>query len=283
MKNTLSPIIQSFELLEILKNENLFLIDASNTKDAKSNYLIQHIEGAIFIDINTQLADIKDDLSNGGRHPLPSIENFISVLNQNGISPNHHIVIYDTFNGYNAAARLWWMLKSIGHVNVQILNGGFKEAVKVGIPVNSNIKILIRTQLYKAQDWLLPLATIEEVEDASINNSKTIIDVREEKRYNGEIEPIDLIAGHIPNAVNIPFTENLDCEGLILPQTILKEKYLEILKNIKSDDIIVHCGSGVTACFTLLVMAFAGLEMPKLYVGSWSEWSRNDKPIETNL
>jgi thiosulfate/3-mercaptopyruvate sulfurtransferase len=283
MANTLSPIIQATELLKFYKNDNLVLIDASNSKEAKSNYLNQHLEGAIFIDINTQLADIKDDFSNGGRHPLPLIEKFIFVLNQIGISPNHHIVIYDTFNGYNAAARLWWMLKSVGHVNVQILNGGFKEAIKVGIPVNSEIKKLNQTQSYKAQNWLLMVANIEEVEDSSNNNSKTIIDVREKKRFYGEIEPIDLIAGHIPNAINIPFTENLNSEGLFLSPSILKEMYLQKLNNKKSDEIIVHCGSGVTACFTLLAMDYAGLEIPKLYVGSWSEWSRNNKPIATNI
>jgi len=123
------------------------------------------------------------------------------------------------------------------------------------------------------------LANIDEVEKASNSQDYLIIDVRESARYNGEYEPIDLISGHIPNAINIPFSTNLDENGLFLSPEILREKYKNIIDNKKSNEIIVHCGSGVTACHTLLAMAYAGFEIPKLYVGSWSEWSRNGKPI----
>lgn len=111
----------------------------------------------------------------------------------------------------------------------------------------------------------------------------TIIDVREEKRYKGEVEPIDLIAGHIPSAINIPFKENLDDGGLFYDAALLKNKYEKIIKNCDIEKTIVHCGSGVTACHTILAMYHAGLGVPKLYVGSWSEWSRNEKPIVTNV
>ena len=110
---------------------------------------------------------------------------------------------------------------------------------------------------------------------------KIIIDVRESERYRGVVEPIDKIAGHIPGAVNLPFSENLDEKGFFLPQEILREKYLETFKDQASENIIVHCGSGVTACHTLLAIAIAGLDIPNLYVGSWSEWSRNNLPIVT--
>ena len=110
-----------------------------------------------------------------------------------------------------------------------------------------------------------------------------IIDVRDAARYRGEKEPIDLIAGHIPGAINVPFTENLDEKGFFLPKEILKSKYEKIIENLISEKIIVHCGSGVTACHTILAMVYAGFEIPKLYVGSWSEWSRNGKEIATNL
>lgn len=284
MKNSLSPIIKATELLEIKTNKNLVLIDVSNSKDAENNFRNQHLDGAIFIDLNRQLAEIGEDISIGGRHPLPKIEKFIFELNKIGISPNDHIVIYDNFNGCNAAARLWWMLKAIGHSKVQVLNGGMKEAVKIGFLVNSNIKEINQNQLYKSdlQNWLLPIANLDEVEEASINNSKTIIDVRENKRFIGEYEPIDLVAGHIPNALNIPFTENLDENGLFLNPNILKDKYLKSFNNKSTEEIIIHCGSGVTACSTLLAINYAGIDIPKLYVGSWSEWSRKNKPIERN-
>jgi thiosulfate/3-mercaptopyruvate sulfurtransferase len=103
--------------------------------------------------------------------------------------------------------------------------------------------------------------------------------VRDENRYKGTTEPIDLIAGHIPNAVNIPFTGNLDQEGMFLPADVLKSKYSRFLEKFAPENIIVHCGSGVTACHTLLAVAASGLEIPSLYVGSWSEWSRTGRPI----
>jgi thiosulfate/3-mercaptopyruvate sulfurtransferase len=106
-----------------------------------------------------------------------------------------------------------------------------------------------------------------------------VIDVREPQRFKGETEPIDLVAGHIPGATNIPFTTNLDADGLFLSPEELKEKYQKAFENTDSDNRVVHCGSGVTACHTLLAMAVAGLPIPQLYVGSWSEWSRNNREI----
>lgn len=123
------------------------------------------------------------------------------------------------------------------------------------------------------------MATINEVEKASVLQNGLIIDVRETSRFIGEIEPIDLISGHIPNAINIPFSTNLDEKGLFLSSEKLKGKYKNVFESNDSKTIIVHCGSGVTACHTLLAMDYAGFEIPKLYVGSWSEWSRNNKPI----
>ena len=107
--------------------------------------------------------------------------------------------------------------------------------------------------------------------------------MREPSRYNGENEPIDLIAGHIPGAINVPYTSNLDDQGLFLSPAELKSKYQKIVDKVPSENIIVHCGSGVTACHTLMAFTMAGLKIPKLYVGSWSEWSRNDKVIETSI
>jgi len=233
--------------------------------------------------LNSQLADIKENLSIGGRHPLPKIENFLETVANLGISSASHVVIYDDKNGSNAAARLWWMLKSIGHEKVQVLNGGFQEAEKIHFPTSSKIEIVTKTPTYKTKNWKLQIAKMEEVEKASQDKNQVVIDVRDVDRYNGETEPIDLVAGHIPGAINIPFTENLDENGLFLPPNELKEKYSKVLEMVKAENTIVHCGSGVTACHTLLAIAYAGLEIPKLYVGSWSEWSRNDKPIATKV
>ena len=281
MNVNISPIIQVSELLTLYASKKIIIVDASNGENAKTKYDAEHLEGALFVDLNTQLAEINDDLSMGGRHPLPKIENFLETISNLGISPKSHVIIYDDKNGSNASSRFWWMLKSIGHEKVQVLNGGIQEAKKNNFPFSSKTQNSTKTELYKVTKWKLQIAEIDEVEKVSQNKNFIIIDVRDSKRYNGETEPIDQIAGHIPGAINIPFTENLDENGLFLSPKLLKMKYEKVFGNVETQNIIVHCGSGVTACHSLLAINYATLEIPKLYVGSWSEWSRNNKTIET--
>lgn len=278
----ISPIIDAEELLKIFKNPNVMIFDASNNKNAEANYEAEHLEGAFFVDINTQLADIKDDLSLGGRHPLPEIQSFAKTLTDLGISKNTHIVVYDDNNGSNAAARFWWMLKAVGHEKVQVLNGGLNYAKKINFPLSSKKEtVKSASEFYQINDWSLPTVEINEVEEVSQNPDYIVVDVRDKQRFHGIAEPIDLVAGHIPGAVNIPLTENLDENGLFLKSDELKAKYNAKFGKICPENIIVHCGSGVTACHTLLVLDYAEMEIPKLYVGSWSEWSRNGKDIAT--
>ncbi|WP_136667998.1 sulfurtransferase [Flavobacterium sp. H122] len=279
-----SPIITIQKLSAIHKNPEIIIFDVSNGKDAKTNYEAEHLEGAFFVDLNTQLAAIKNDVSIGGRHPLPAIEDFAETLSELGITENSHVIIYDDKNGSNAAARFWWMLKAVGHDNVQVLNGGLNEAKKHNFPLSSKKEAFKNiTTPYPVTNWKLPLADINEVEKVTQNPDYLVVDVRDKDRYDGKTEPIDLIAGHIPGAVNIPFTENLDANGLFLSPEVLRTKYKDQLKDIAPENIIFHCGSGVTACHSLLALAYAGFSIPKLYVGSWSEWSRNNKKIETNI
>ena len=273
MQKTLS-IIQPEELLNIHPSSYI-LIDAS--AGSKARYDVNHLTGAFFIDLNTDLADI-DDFAVGGRHPLPVPEDFSKVLGQFGIDKSSHVIIYDDKNGGNAAARFWWMLKAVGHDKVQVLNGGFQAAVNAGYATDDILPQAESKKPYPVSGWQLATAQMNEVEEASETGGQTIIDVRDADRFAGLTEPIDLIAGHIPGAINIPFTQNLDEQGFFLSPEKLKEKYKRELPQ-DAKNTIVHCGSGVTACHLLLAMDYAGLELPKLYVGSWSEWSRNDKPM----
>jgi thiosulfate/3-mercaptopyruvate sulfurtransferase len=276
----ISPIIEVEDLREIHKNTEVMIFDVSNSKNAKNNYLTEHLDGAIFIDLNTQLADIKSDLSDGGRHPLPKIEDFAKTLTDLGISKEKHIIIYDDKYGSNAAARFWWMLKSVGHQKVQVLNGGLKHAMENHFPMSSKSEIITRAaEPYEVDNWLLPHIDINLVEKASKTTDYLIVDVRDKERYEGTIETLDLIAGHIPRALNIPFIDNLNESGLFMEPEKLRTKYKSICGEIKAEKIIVHCGSGVTACHTLLAMDYAEMELPSLYIGSWSEWSRNHKTI----
>jgi thiosulfate/3-mercaptopyruvate sulfurtransferase len=270
------PIIIDTKDLLLLNPNDYILIDAS--AGSRNRYHINHLKGALFIDVNTDLAKV-GNFENGGRHPLPSKTQFGITLGNLGITKNSHVIIYDDKNAYNAAARFWWMLKSVGHDKVQVLNGGYNFAIDEGFPTNSETENPKPTQPYPISTWRLPLADINEVENASRTSNYLIIDVRDANRFAGLVEPIDLIAGHIPGAINIPFTENLDSAGNFLPPEILKEKYTKVFSDIHPDNIIVHCGSGITACHTLLAIAYAELPIPKLYVGSWSEWSRNNKEM----
>lgn len=279
------PIIEVEMFLNIYKNADVLIFDVSNSKNAKTNYDTEHIEGALFVDLNTQLADIKSDVSIGGRQPLPKIETFARTLADLGISKDKHVIVYDDNNGSNAAARFWWMLKSVGHKKVQVINGGFNHAKNENFPMSSKVETIKQaSEPYLINQWNLPTIEINEVERVSQNLNYLVVDVRSKERYEGKNEPIDLIAGHIPGAINIPFTENLDENGLFLKPDVLRKIYEPIFKEIKTENIIVHCGSGVTACHTLLALNYADMEIPKLYVGSWSEWSRNNKKIEkTNI
>lgn len=276
MKNT-SPLINISELQNIFPNNNLVLIDARSGQ--KSNYLKSHLKGALFVDLNEDLSDIKADFAEGGRHPLPSPQQFANLLTSLGITPNSHVVVYDDKNGANAAARFWWMLTSIGHQQVQVLNGGLIEAEKVKFPTSAGEEKVADTKPYFVHGWQLPLSSLEEVEQVSQNETFLVVDVRAPKRYAGVFEPIDLIAGHIPGAINVPFASNLAESGLFLSEAELQDKYEKIIGDRPIEKVIFHCGSGVTACHSLLAMAQAKMPIPKLYVGSWSEWSRNGKDM----
>ena len=240
-----------------------------------------HIPGALFVDLESQLSEKASEARDGGRHPLPSRTSFAKLLGELGISNDTQVIVYDDKNGANAAARFWWMMRAAGHQQIYVIDGGLQAVVNSGITLSTEIEKPNQQASYNAESWQLPMATQSDVQQASKEGHQLIIDVREAYRYNGESEPIDKIAGHIPGAINVPYIDNLNKSGEFLSEADLKAKYQSILKDRNINDVIVHCGSGVTACHTLLAMEQAGLNGAKLYVGSWSEWSRNDLPMVT--
>jgi len=274
-----SPIINPEELVQLKNSSEIILIDARAGINAEENYKNEHLKGARYVDLNRDLATVDCNPANGGRHRLPTLEKFSKVLSKLGISPKSHVLIYDDKNGSNAASRFWWMLKAVGHEKVQVLNGGFQAGIKSGFPVSSEMENFDETEEYPVSNWQLPLADMEEVDKVRNNSENIVIDVRDKNRFDGLTEPLDLIAGHIPGAINVPFSENLNEDGFYHSPETLKKKYTQILGNTKPENTIIHCGSGVTACHTLLAMDYAGIPIPKLYVGSWSEWSRNNLPM----
>jgi thiosulfate/3-mercaptopyruvate sulfurtransferase len=274
-----SPLIRPADLIKLMQSGSVVLIDARTGPGAVEKYNAEHLEGAKFLDLETDLAQKSADAANGGRHPLPAIENFTALVGRLGIQRSTHVVVYDDKAGANAAARFWWLLKATGHENIQVLDGGLKNAIEAGLPVTNVIPEITPLPAYPADNWILPTVDADKVAKAVADPDYLVIDVRESYRYRGESEPIDLIAGHIPGAVNIPYTGNLNADGNFLSAEELADKYKDAIGDHDPKQVIVHCGSGVTACHTLLAMEEAGIETPNLYVGSWSEWSRNDRPV----
>ncbi len=259
-------------------SDDYIVIDASSSATAASDYANEHIHNSQWVDLNRQLANIRDTAADGGRHPLPNLADFAQVLGHLGITPQSHVLVYDRFNNSNAAARFWWMLKAVGHTKVQVIDGGLAAAKAAQWPIDDiTVKAKPCANYPVPMTWQLPTASIDDVKAASVDANMTIIDVRSAERYQGLTEPLDIVAGHIPSALNMPLTEHVDATGHLLDVEALRQRY----GHLDADTTIIHCGSGVTACHTLLAMANAQLPLPKLYVGSWSEWCNRDLPKVT--
>ncbi|SHN07197.1 sulfurtransferase [Mucilaginibacter sp. OK098] len=276
----MSPLIEIND--PAFAGANTILIDSRGGQDSYQRYLAGHLKNAIYADLDKHLAAKVTDASIGGRHPLPAVKDFAKLLGEWGITSESRVIIYDDKSGAFSAARLWWMLRSLGHMQVQVLNGGLQAANRAGVVLSTEAYTPNSVKPYHTHGDYAGTVDIEEAGTAAQDKSRIVIDVRETPRYLGQTEPIDLIAGHIPGAANLPYILNLDAEGKYLPAEILRSMYIDAIGDVKHDDVIVHCGSGVTACHTLLGMAYAGITEPKLYVGSWSEWSRRDLPMATS-
>jgi thiosulfate/3-mercaptopyruvate sulfurtransferase len=277
----MSPLIEITDPRVL--NPATILIDVRAGANAHERYLQGHLPNAIFATLDDDLAAHPADAAFGGRHPLPSLEDFAATLTRWGITPDSQVVVYDDKNAAMGGARLWWMMRSIGHTYVQVLNGGLKAAADEGVDLSTdNYQPTPANTPYPIPAEYSHTADIEEVEQAAGADNRVVIDVREGARYLGHTEPLDLVAGHIPGAVNLFYSNSLSPEGKYLTSQALASLYMDTIGDVKPEDVIVHCGSGVTACHTLLGMEHAGIKGPKLYVGSWSEWSRRDLPVATD-
>lgn len=257
------------------------IIDARSGPDAFQRYQAGHLQGALHADLDKDLSQKSADAAFGGRHPLPDINAFTTFIGTLGITPESDVIVYDDKSGANAAARFWWMMRALGHKKIKVVDGGLDAIIRDGLPMESGDQKAAGTKPYPAKTWTMPTVGIEDVQVAAKDPDALVIDVREGYRYRGEREPIDLIAGHIPGAVNIPYLENLTEDGTFRPAEALATIYNKALDFREPSQVIVHCGSGVTACHTLLALEQAGIKGASLYVGSWSEWSRRDLPIAT--
>lgn len=242
-----------------------------------------HLPGAIHADLNAALSTASDpgfDAARGGRHPLPAPSIWAQRLGSWGIGPETRVVAYDDASGGNGACRLWWMLRAFGHERVAVLDGGLAAAKAAGLALEHSGSASVEPlPPYPCNQWQLPMVDMREVERCLADGSRKVLDVRSRERWRGEAESIDPVAGRIPGTVNLPFAENLDAQGRYRSPQALREMYLALLEGMPPSRLVVHCGSGVTACHTLLALERAGLPGAALYPGSFSEWCRNGKPL----
>jgi thiosulfate/3-mercaptopyruvate sulfurtransferase len=241
-------------------------------------YAAGHLPGAVHADPNVHLAT-PDDPARGGRHPLPPIEQWAAQLGAWGIGPETTVIVVDDQSGANAAARAWWMLRAAGHERVALLDGGLAAYDRT---LSTEVRAPKPREPYPVRKWECPTVDADTVEVRRKDPAWKVLDVRSATRFRGEIEPIDPIAGHIPGAINLPYTDNLELSGRFKSPAALRAQYEQLFGDTPVDRVIVHCGSGVTACHTLLALEAAGLHGASLYVGSWSEWCRNDRPRDSS-
>jgi thiosulfate/3-mercaptopyruvate sulfurtransferase len=239
-----------------------------------------HIPGAVQADLDQHLSAAKTaaDAASGGRHPLPSREIFAAWLASVGFTKDMQAVVYDR-QGANYCGRLWWMLKWVGHEAVAVLDGGLQAWQASGGETQSGTPVGTYAQK-SASNYPLALAscTLEASETIAENLGRpiqTLIDARGAPRFKGEVEPIDPVAGHIPGALNRPFTQNFGADGKFKPAAQLRAEFDALLAGRDPATVVHHCGSGVSAVPNIIAMEIAGLGRTALYAGSWSEWCRD--------
>ena len=241
-----------------------------------------HLPGALHANLDRDLSTAWEptfDASQGGRHPLPAPTRWSEQLGAWGITPFTSVVAYDGALGGNGAARLWWMLRASGHEKVAVLDGGLKAAQETGLALTVAIATPAPAPPYPIEAWRWPQADLAKVDTLRTDPAWKLLDVRSPERWRGDVEPFDPLPGRIPGSLNLPWAENLDARGRFKAPEELRSLYLTFLGDTPVDHLIVHCGSGVTACHTLLALEVAGLAGASIYMGSYSEWCRSGKPL----
>ena len=270
-------IISAKNLIKNLHNSDFKIFDCRcDIKDSAYGldaYNDGHIPGAIFVDVDLDLASEKTSTS--GRHPLPNPEIIAEKLSKWGVSDNTQAVIYDDAGGA-FASRMWWILRWLGHENAAVLDGGMGSFLSLGQKLTAEHTEITSSQFNpRIHDNMH--VVIEEVEKIQYQLDKVLIDARSTERYLGIKDPVDDIYGHVPGALSSPLGLNLDKNGFFRTSDELKLHFSKLLGEIRPENTVSMCGSGITACHNLLAMEIAGLSGARLYVGSWSEWITNPK------
>jgi len=279
-------LIEAAELKKDLDSDKAFLLfdcsfDLTNPKAGHESYLEGHIPSAIYVDVDHDLASEKN--GQNGRHPLPTLEQWLKTCVSLGITKDSNIVIYDN-QSCMYAVRMWWMLRATGHNHVRLLNGGYASWLAAGFasektdnlrPNTPAASTNSSTAAYK--DAMLASDVLENLSSKKF----VVLDARSADRFRGENETLDPVGGHIPGAINRFFKNNLDTNGQFKTAEVLAKEFKDLLGETPSQSIIHQCGSGITACHNMFAMELAGMSSSMIYPGSWSEWCADPaRPIE---
>lgn len=278
-----TTIISTPALAENLQNPSWTILDCRYTladpNQGESEYILAHIPGAVYVHLDRHLSAPVIPKKTG-RHPLPDPDQAASFFAQIGIGDETQVVVYDAAGGASAAGRAWWMLRWLGHEAVAVLDGGWIKWRGEDRPTQSGVEIHSPRQFRAALNSKMTVDA-EEVESIIHRTDFRLLDSRSADRYRGENEVIDPVAGHIPGALSLPYAENLNPDGTFRSREALNKRFQSAIGLIPVDQVVFYCGSGVTAAHNILAVAHAGLGMPRLYVGSWSEWIVDPgRPIE---
>lgn len=260
--------------------EPIVILDASfdlaDVQAGERSHAQGHLPGARYVHLDRDLCSAKT--GRNGRHPLPTREAFSATVGGLGVTPATQVVALDRQGGM-VAARLWWMLRWLGHANVAVLDGGVAAWTAEGGALETSIpKPLDTAPAYPQRQ---PLVAVVEADEVMVRLGRTpLLDARAPERFRGDVEPLDTQAGHIPGARNRFFKDNLDASGRFKPAATLQAEFAPLLGMANAADVVHQCGSGVTACHNLLAMEVAGFSGSALYAGSWSEWSSDpNRPL----
>ena len=276
----MSNLLSARALFERLDDPDLRLVDTrfslQDPQAGRRAYEAGHLPGALYLDLDRDLSSPVRADRRGGRHPLPDMDGFARRLGGLGIGSEHHVVVYDDSGGM-FAGRLWWLLRYAGHARVQVLDGGFSAWVEAGYPTTAD------APTYPATSFELRLQPGMVVDRQQVlrnldNPNVLLLDARSAERYRGENETLDPQGGHIPGALSRPFADNLE-RGRYKSAEALKARFEDLSE---AEEVIVYCGSGVSAAHDLIALEEGGIKNAKLYAGSWSDWlSYEDAPVAT--
>lgn len=268
-------------LHECLDEPDIVVVDCrfqlGKPEAGRESYEESHIPGAVYLDLEKDLSAPLDEQGHGGRHPLPDIFDLSVTLGRVGIGNETRVVAYDDQGGA-MASRLWWLLKYLGHEQVFVLDEGFTAWKKAGYPASSEQKTVVPAKFVSIVQHTM-LIEMDEVQELLGDSRVTLIDSREAPRYRGEVEPLDRVAGHIPGAINRFWKEGLAESGAWKDSVAQAERFADLDRD---GELIVYCGSGVTATPNVIALQEAGFGKVRLYAGSWSDWiSYSENPIAT--